>query len=108
MPINTPTNTAQTPGTADPRVRLRTVAIKKLRLDFQPASLNEEIVRRYVARFFEGKPVEPVRVCFDGEAYYLAEGFHRVGAAKRAERRMILADVCWGTRSELAMARSAS
>ena len=63
-------------GTMDPRVRLRTIGIKKLRLDFHPRKgLNDDIVAQYVEKLVEGTPVEPVRVYFDGDAYYLANAF---------------------------------
>ena len=89
-------------GAIDPRVRLRTIAIKKLRLDFHPRrGLDGDTVAGYIAKFAERTPPDPVEVVFDGEDYYLARGFHRVAAAKSLGRKMVMADVRWGTRSDV-------
>jgi len=77
------------------------IAIKKLRLDFQPLSgPAEALVAKWVAMFSERKQVDPVRVYFDGEQYHLAQGFDLLAAARRSRRKMVLADVRWGTRSD--------
>ncbi|HET7624383.1 MAG TPA: ParB N-terminal domain-containing protein [Verrucomicrobiae bacterium] len=47
------------------------------------AAINEEAVSEYAERMVEGDKFPPVEVFFDGNKYYLADGFHRVLAANR-------------------------
>jgi hypothetical protein len=60
--------------------------ISKIRLDggTQPrAALNVETIGEYSERMKGGDPFPPVDVFFDGTNYWLADGFHRIGAARR-------------------------
>jgi hypothetical protein len=74
-----------------------------IRLDFQsdPDYLIEETVAEYVAAFRQGDEIEPVRVFFDGTTYWLADGFHRVAAARRLRRKKIKAEVVLGSYADL-------
>jgi N6-adenosine-specific RNA methylase IME4 len=56
-----------------------------IRLDggTQPrASINDDTVRNYTEALNEGAQFPPLIVFYDGESYWLADGFHRVQAAK--------------------------
>lgn len=47
-------------------------------------SISEDTVQEYAERMIAGDEFPPVDVFHDGSDYYLADGFHRVLAAKRA------------------------
>ena len=80
-------------------MRLR---IETIRLDFQPAeNLIEETVQKYVACLKCGEELAPLSVRFDGHTYFLADGFHRVAAAKRCGVTTLEADVTPGTLEEM-------
>ena len=63
-------------------------------------SLNLEIVREYGALMKAGIEFPPVRVFFDGDVYWLTDGFHRLAATKELYRSEILAEVLYGTLSD--------
>ena len=64
------------------------------------ASVDDAVVRRYAERMTEDDLFPPVVVFHDGAAYYLADGFHRVRAARRNLFRDIDADVRPGTKTD--------
>lgn len=64
------------------------------------AAINEQTVTAYAERMTEGDIFPPVVLFHDGNAHYLADGFHRVMAAQRVECRDIPADVRKGTRED--------
>lgn len=71
-------------------------------MDFQPPeNLDEEKIQEYEAVIRCGDAIAPVAVRFDGEEYWLADGFHRVEAAKRCGRTTIAAEVTAGTYEEM-------
>ena len=73
--------------------------IRKIRIDAGTQSrqaISEETVSDY-CEFLEEGDLPPVTVYFDGLSYYLADGFHRVLAYKRAGREFIDATVKGGT-----------
>lgn len=73
-----------------------------LRLDFQPTyCLDEDTVQQYLERFRSGEEVKPIRVRFDGEHYFVEDGFHRVEVARRLGRKQIEAAVLPGTRAAM-------
>lgn len=79
------------------------VALQKLRLDGETQvrkSLNLEKVEEYAEAMKEGADFPAVTVFHDGSDYWLADGFHRYHAAKKAEQDEILADVKKGTVQE--------
>ena len=59
--------------------------------------INEEAVSDYAEAMQEGAQFPPITVFFDGTDYYLADGFHRLHAAKRIGRASIQANVENGT-----------
>lgn len=62
--------------------------------------LDEWTVNEYSAQMLDGVPFPPVTVFHDGSRFILADGFHRVLAARRAEFLDILADVKLGGKPE--------
>lgn len=63
------------------------VKLASIRLDggTQPrAELREDVIEDYAEAMRAGAVFPPVVVYFDGEAYWLADGFHRVKAARGA------------------------
>lgn len=64
------------------------------------AGLSEETLRDYVALLEDGVQFPPVVVFYDGAAYWLADGFHRVEAAYRVADSGIMAEVRSGTRRD--------
>lgn len=49
--------------------------------------IDEAVVKEYADAMLEGAHFPPVDVYFDGEQYWLADGFHRVRAHQRAKPR---------------------
>ena len=58
------------------------------------------VVDEYAEAMRAGVVFPPVTVFFDGENYWLADGFHRVDAAKKAELQIITIDIHKGTRRD--------
>ena len=61
------------------------------------AQISEDTVTDYAEAMQAGDQFPPVVVYFDGVDYYLADGFHRLHAAKRLHKASIQADVRTGT-----------
>ena len=61
------------------------------------AQISEETVTDYAEAMSAGDQFPPVTVFHDGVDYYLADGFHRLHAAKRLGRASIQANVEQGT-----------
>jgi hypothetical protein len=83
-----------------------TLPLLSLRLDFQgPECLDPETVHKYVIKCViaaaGGEPLVAVRVYFDGENYWLADGFHRVRALEITGATSVEAEVVMGTYAEL-------
>jgi uncharacterized protein (DUF1015 family) len=73
-----------------------------IRLDFQPSeNLIEDSVVQYVHRIKNGEGLPALIVRFDGEHYFLQDGFHRVEAAKRCGVRSLEAEVFPGTLDDM-------
>lgn len=70
--------------------------LSQLRIDggTQPrVAINEEVVSDYADRLREGVVLPPITAFFDGVVYWLADGFHRYHAHRRAGRETIAVDV---------------
>lgn len=81
--------------------RIETLPLDQIRLDFQPIEcLIEDDENHYIAAF-RGDKVDSVRVFFDGTEYRLADGFHRVAAARQLGYQKIKAEVVPGTYADL-------
>src|SRR6266446_3843725 len=59
-------------------------------------TLSDIIIREYAEGLTRGDVFPPIDVYFDGEAYWLADGFHRVKATRAAGRDSIAATVHQG------------
>jgi len=64
------------------------------------AQLNVDAITEYAAAIEDGATLPPVTVYYDGAAHWLADGFHRFHATKKAGRDCIPADVRQGTRRD--------
>ncbi len=63
-------------------------------------SLDAATVEEYASAMTNGAAFPAVVVFYDGQAYWLADGFHRVAAAKQAGMAQIDADVRQGSRRD--------
>jgi len=61
------------------------------------AELNEEIIKEYRELWESGATFPAVSVVYDGDIYWLVDGFHRVEAAKQADQGKIEATIIQGT-----------
>ena len=76
------------------------IPIAKIRMDggTQPrAALNSHAIEEYATAMTSGTMFPPIAVFYDGENYWLADGFHRVSAASTAGLEVIECDVHQGT-----------
>ena len=64
------------------------------------AGLNEQTIDEYAEAMDAGAQFPPVLVFYNGEEYWLADGFHRVAAAKRLEWADIAVEIRSGTRRD--------
>jgi phage N-6-adenine-methyltransferase len=79
------------------------VCLKKIRIDggTQPrAAIYDNVINDYANALLEGTILPPVVVFFDGDDYWLGDGFHRYHANKKAKFSEIEADVRNGTRRD--------
>lgn len=82
--------------------KIEVLALSALRLDFQPPeNLIEETVQKYIGALKAGERLPPVRVRFDGENYFLEDGFHRLEAARRFGIVKIEAEILSGGLAEM-------
>jgi hypothetical protein len=63
-------------------------------------TLSDIIISEYAEGLTRGDVVPPIDVFFDGEAYWLADGFHRVKATREAGLNTIAATVHQGGKRE--------
>jgi hypothetical protein len=64
------------------------------------AELHREWIEDYAADMLAGAEFPPIVVYFDGEKYWLGDGFHRVYATEAAELPKVRADIREGTRRD--------
>lgn len=64
------------------------------------AAINESVVSEYAERMAEGVTFPPIVLFHDGNAYYLADGFHRSLGAQRIGWTELFADVRPGTKQD--------
>ena len=62
--------------------------------------INREVLERYTEALGDGAVFPPVVLYHDGEAHWLADGFHRLGAHKALGLCEIAADIQQGTRRD--------
>lgn len=61
------------------------------------AGVTMAVVEEYVEALTDGADFPPVKVVYDGQSYWLYDGFHRVEAHRLAQAPMIDAEVAQGT-----------
>lgn len=74
--------------------------ITQLKIDLQTQSrvtINQDAVAEYADAMMDGEKFPPVTAFYDGKHYYLADGYHRYFAAKKAGIDEIDCDVKNGT-----------
>lgn len=79
---------------------IQMLSVETIRLDerCQPrASINPEIIDEYANAMTQGAEFPPLTVYRDGSTFYLADGFHRIAAARQAGQAHIVCDVTPGT-----------
>ena len=59
--------------------------------------MSEQTIADYAEELISGTVFPPVIVYYDGEVYWLADGFHRVEAARKVERESIEAEIREGS-----------
>jgi hypothetical protein len=66
--------------------------------------IDPDTVAAYADDMLAGAIFPPIKVFHDGGRYHLADGWHRLDAARRAERTTILAEVLEGTSRDATLA----
>lgn len=80
-----------------------TLALDKITIDGGTQSrvgLNQDVVDDYSVVIRDGTDFPPVTVFFDGKKYWLADGFHRLAAYRKAGAMELPAAVHQGTRRD--------
>jgi uncharacterized ParB-like nuclease family protein len=83
--------------------QIQTLKLDQIRIDggTQPrVAIDEDVVAEYADLYSNGVDLPAVTVFHDGSTYWLADGFHRYWASKRAERETIAVDIQQGTRRD--------
>ncbi len=62
--------------------------------------LNQAVVSEYAEAMLDGAVFPAVTVFYDGTTYWLADGYHRLQAARKAELTKIAAKICQGSRRD--------
>lgn len=79
------------------------IELDRIRLDggTQPrSSIDLDLVQAYAIDMAKGDPLPPVALFYDGQDYWLADGFHRYHAAKLNDRTAITSLVRQGTQRD--------
>ena len=82
---------------------MESIEISRIRLDggTQPrGSLSLDCIQTYAEDMRAGVTFPPVDLCYDGQDYWLWDGFHRVNAARVAGHDKIDANVAAGTKAD--------
>jgi uncharacterized ParB-like nuclease family protein/transposase-like protein len=64
------------------------------------SSIDERLVAEYAQALLDGTQFPPVDVFYDGNTYWLAHGFHRHHAHRKAARSQISANIHQGTQQD--------
>ncbi|MBK8763078.1 MAG: hypothetical protein IPM03_22345 [Sulfuritalea sp.] len=79
------------------------IELSKIRIDGGTQTrekLNEATVKEYIEAINAGATFPPVTLFFDGSNYWLADGFHRYFATKKAGKKQIHEDITPGTQRD--------
>ncbi|HNB72454.1 MAG TPA: ParB/RepB/Spo0J family partition protein, partial [Acidobacteriota bacterium] len=88
---------------AEPKFTQVSLALERIRTDGNTqsrAGINWNVVETYAERLVAGDQFPPVDVYFDEHQYWLADGFHRVEAARRVRYSTFPARVFQGSRRD--------
>jgi hypothetical protein len=95
------------PQTKEPPMEKQTTQTVSIKLDLikteggtQARALREDAVEEFAEAMQLGADFPPIVVFWDGSTYWLADGFHRVEAAKRNKYPEITAEVRDGTKRD--------
>lgn len=93
------------PSGGDPRFldQSSVLEIRSIRLDGQTQhrlALDKTVVRQYSLLMEEGVALPPVTVWYDGDNYWLTDGFHRIAAAEQVGSPYVRAQVRLGSLSD--------
>lgn len=64
------------------------------------AGINDGVVLEYANSMLDGTKFPPIVVYYDGQSYWLADGFHRIHAAKQGGFSHLPCDIKQGTRRD--------
>jgi hypothetical protein len=79
------------------------INIEKIRIDGDTqsrTSIHEKTVQEYTEVLLDGKKMPPVKLFHDGVDWWLADGFHRYFAHKRAKINELDCDITKGTKRD--------
>jgi len=79
------------------------INIEKIRIDGDTQSresLKEATILDYTEKVLAGEIFKPIKIIYDGKDWWLADGFHRYFAHKRAKVNTIDADISNGTKRD--------
>ena len=81
---------------------IKSVPIKDIRIDgnTQQRPVDDNVVKRYAAMMKEGSAFPPVEIITDGKSNFLYDGFHRVAATIRLNKKYIEANIVNGTQRQ--------
>lgn len=85
------------------KAAVRLIAVDNIKMDRaiqSRAAMSMEDMREFSEAMARGDVFPPIVVFWDGKRYWLADGFHRHGAAKRAGVVDIRCEVHYGTRRD--------
>jgi hypothetical protein len=68
------------------------------------AGVEPAMVAEYAVAMRDGAVFPPITLYYDGDAYHVADGFHRVAAARQVDLEVILAEVREGTARDAVLA----
>ena len=94
---------SETRVTATPLGVTRPIPVGRVRTDGKTqhrAAIKRELVQEYAELMRHGTSFPPVKVWWDGDYYWLADGFHRFAAAQALEMREICAEIHEGSVAE--------
>ncbi len=83
--------------------RIEVLDLGRIRTDGETQGrvhLNDTVVDKYAQLMNAGVEFPPVRIWFDGEFFWLSDGFQRVAAAIRIGRKLMNAEIWPGTLEE--------
>ena len=79
------------------------INIEKIRIDGDTQSresLKQATILDYTEKVLAGEIFKPIKIIYDGKDWWLADGFHRYFAHKRAKVNTIDADISNGTKRD--------